>query len=221
MNLLVAIPSRSNVAGLEALLRQVDGIETVIYDNGHERVDGRPFIDTSARIVDARGWPFYKMWNEVWRYSKEYDYDAVALLNDDIVLHRDSLQIAFDALMGAKRLGIVGLNYERRVSEGADPTLPLRFASGARRNHGIGGHAFLLRSELWDVVPPIDEDYTIWYGDDELFYNVEMAGYALRVAMGAPVDHEESTTLRNHPELLALVDQDAQRFRDRLLMEKR
>ena len=31
--------------------------------------------------------------------------------------------------------------------------------------------------------------------------------------MGAPVDHEESTTLNQHPELLARTGEDAERFR--------
>ena len=200
---------------LAPLLEQLAGVEVVIYDNGHDSLEGQSLLAVQENVVNARGWPFYKMWNSAWQYSAERGYDAVALLNDDIVLHPESLSIAFEALMGGSRIGIVGLNYERRVAEGADPDLGLRFAQGARRNHGIGGQAFLLKSSLWGKVPPIDEEYVIWYGDDELFYNVEAAGYCLRVAMGAPVDHEESTTLNKHPELLARTGEDADRFRSK------
>jgi len=215
VNLLVAIPTRSNWVMLAPLLEQLAGVEVVIYDNGHDSLEGQSLLAVQENVVEARGWPFYKMWNKAWEYSAERGYDAVALLNDDIVLHPESLSIAFEALMGGARIGIVGLNYERRVAEGADPSLGLRFAQGARRNHGIGGQAFLLKSSLWGKVPPIDEEYVIWYGDDELFYNVEAAGYCLRVAMGAPVDHEESTTLNKHPELLARTGEDAERFRSK------
>ena len=214
MNVLVAIPSRSNLAGLKSVVAQCERQSIRVYDNGYENLRDNILLDGS-QIVDAHGWPFYKMWNDAWKYASENCFDAVALLNDDIVLHPDSLEIAFDALMGGARIGIVGLNYERRVVEGADPSLGLRFAQGARRNHGIGGQAFLLKSSLWGKVPPIDEEYVIWYGDDELFYNVEAAGYCLRVAMGAPVDHEESTTLNQHPELLARTGEDADRFRSK------
>jgi len=200
---------------LAPLLEQLAGVEVIIYDNGHDSLEGQSLLAVQENVVEARGWPFYKMWNKAWEYSAEQGYDAVALLNDDIVLHPESLSIAFEALMGGARIGIVGLNYERRVAEGADADLGLRFAQGARRNHGIGGQAFLLRASLWGKVPPIDEEYVIWYGDDELFYNVEAAGYCLRVAMGAPVDHEESTTLNQHPELLARTGEDADRFRSK------
>lgn len=213
MNVLVAIPSRSNLEGLKSVVAGVRS-SVRIYDNGYDNLKDNIGLDDNW-IVDAHGWPFYKMWNDAWLYASENCYDAVALLNDDIVLHSDSLEIAFDALMGGSRIGIVGLNYERRVAEGADPSLGLRFAQGARRNHGIGGQAFLLKASLWGIVPPIDEEYVIWYGDDELFYNVEAAGYCLRVAMGAPVDHEESTTLNKHPELLARTGEDADRFRSK------
>ena len=214
MNVLVAIPSRSNLEGLKSVVAQCDRYSVRVYDNGYDNLEDNILLDGDW-IVDAHGWPFYKMWNDAWLYASENAYDAVALLNDDIVLHSDSLEIAFEALMGGSRIGIVGLNYERRVSEGADADLGLRFARGARRNHGIGGQAFLLKSSLWGKVSPIDEEYVIWYGDDELFYNVEAAGYCLRVAMGAPVDHEESTTLNKHPELLARTGEDADRFRSK------
>lgn len=216
MNVLVAIPSRSNLEGLKSVVAQCDHHWIRLYDNGYENLNDEDFLvelEASNQIIDAHRWPFYRMWNDAWEYAAENDFDAVALLNDDIVLHPDSLEIAFDALMAGARIGVVGLNYERRVSEGADPSLGLRYAEGARRNHGIGGQAFLLKSSLWGKVPPIDEEYVIWYGDDELFYNVEAAGYCLRVAMGAPVDHEESTTLNKHPELLARTGEDADRFR--------
>jgi GT2 family glycosyltransferase len=198
---------------LAPLLEQLKGVEVILYDNGHDSPEGQALLAAQENVVDARGWPFYKMWNNAWEYSAERGYAAVGLLNDDIVLHPESLKIAFDALMGGSRIGIVGLNYERRVAEGADADLGLRFARGARRNHGIGGQAFLVKSSLWGVVPPIDEEYVIWFGDDDLFYSVEAAGYCLRVALGAPVDHEESTTLNQHPELLARTGEDAERFR--------
>lgn len=214
MNLLAAIPTRSNWQGLQPLLEQLDRlkIDTVVYDNGHDSPEGQAVLAAHPHVVDARGWRFYKMWNDAWRLAHEGEYTAVALLNDDITLHDNSLEVAYIRLAD-DQCGIVGLNYERRVAQGVDYKLGARITSGSYRMHGIGGHAFLLRSSLWRDVGPIDERYHLWYGDDHLFASVQRAGYTLKVALGAPVDHEESTTTNQHPELLARTGEDAELFR--------
>lgn len=215
MNLLVAIPTRSNWVMLAPLLEQLSGLEVVLYDNGHDSPEGQALLAAQENVVDARGWSFYKMWNSGWQYAAEHEYDAVALLNDDIVLHPESLSIAFDALMGDEKIGIVGLNYGRQVQDGIQADAGLRYVSGGYQNYGIGGHAFLMRTSTWGVVPPIDENYVIWYGDDELFANMELYGYQMAIAVGSPVDHVMSTTVNQHPELLAKTGEDAARFKER------
>lgn len=214
MNLLAAIPTRSNWQGLAPLLEQLarTHVDTVVYDNGHDTAEGQAVLAAHPNVVDARGWPFYKMWNDAWERSWRNGYTAVAVLNDDIVLDDRSLEVAYVGLAD-DRCGIAGLNYDRRVAAGTDPDAGTRVASGSYRMRGVGGFAFLLRSSLWGTVPPIDERYHIWYGDDHLFASVQKAGYALKVALGAPVDHEESTTLRHHHELLARTGEDAELFR--------
>jgi hypothetical protein len=188
------------------------GLPVVIYDNGHESTEGRELLAQQPYVVDAHGWPFYRMWNDAWQQSAEAGYDAVALLNDDIVLHPESLAIAYKRLMASNSMGIIGLNYDRPVANGARPLAKTKLVSGSYRNFGIGGHAFIVRSSTWGIVPPIDEEYVIWYGDDELFANMELAGYKLGIAIGAPVDHQASTTLNQYPELLAQREADAERF---------
>jgi hypothetical protein len=212
--MLAAIPTRSNWQGLRPLLAHLAslGIDTVVYDNGHETDEGRAVLADHRRVVDATGWRFYSMWNHAWATAATNGYTAVALLNDDITLHDRSLEVAYTHLAD-ERVGIVGLNYGRRVAEGADHDAGSRVVSGSYRLHGIGGHAFVLRSALWGEVPPIDERYFLWYGDDHLFASVERAGYVLKIALGAPVDHEESTTVNKHPELLARTGEDAELFR--------
>jgi hypothetical protein len=185
-------------------------VDIIVYNNGYTE----PLLDIpmDVEIVDATGWSFYSMWNDAWRTSCDMGYGAVALLNDDIVLHHKSLRIAYKELLSNNRRGIVGLNYERPVSSGPDETLGSRQCSGSFRNHGIGGHAFILRASTLGRVPEIDERYNIWYGDDELFRNVEEAGYSLHVALGAPVDHYSSTTTNQFPELLGKTGLDRDLF---------
>ena len=213
MNILVAIPSRSNLKGLNSVVNHCLNVESVgkvlIYDNGYG--EGTTFPEGAERI-DASGWAFYRMWNDGWAQASQGRFDAVALLNDDIQLAPGSLNEAFSVLMKNERTGLVGLNYERRTKLGVRASAGSRVVSGSYRNHGIGGHAFLVKSSTWGTVPPIDERYTLWYGDDELFANMELYGYQLEIALGAPVDHEESTTTNKHPELLAKTGADRDLF---------
>jgi GT2 family glycosyltransferase len=163
-------------------------------------------------VVNARSWKFYKMWNDGWRYAAEHGYRAVAFLNDDITLADGSLTEATNALLTHQDYGLVGLNWRRRVADGVEAHAGVTPTHGSYRVYGIGGWAFVVRADLWGVVPPIDEAYHIWYGDDELFASMEAHGYRTGLVVGAPVDHERSTTCDLFPELMAKTQQDHDRF---------
>lgn len=217
-NVIVAIPSRANADGLVALVNHVHsmGVAAVlIYDNGYENPDWVHVLGGKCEVINARGWPFYKMWNHAWAVSSKGGFDAVALLNDDITLHDDSLAEAFRVMQASKQVGIVGLNYNRNVSKGTAPNAGSITVHGSYRNHGIGGHAFLVNAATYGDVPEIDENYSLWYGDDELFAAMEAYGYSLKIALGAPVDHVASTTSNQFPELLAKTGKDAELFYSR------
>jgi GT2 family glycosyltransferase len=216
VRLAVAIPTRSNWQGLQTLgdhlWAEGLGHDTYVFDHGHSTGKGRGVLGGFVHVVDARRWPFYRMWNEGWRRSAEAGYDAVAMLNDDIQLAPGGLAVAAQVLADQPDVGVVGLNWRRQVSDGLVPDFPVRDVVGAHRRGGVPGWAFLLRCSLWGQVPPIDEAYHIWYGDDELFALVKKHGYRTVLATGVPVDHATSATLRKHPELLELSTADHLRY---------
>lgn len=218
MNLGVAIPTRSNWKGLEEVLDHLsilDVARVVVYDNGHGSDEGKAVLATHGNVIKAVGWPFYRMWNHMWEAAANANLDAVAILNDDITLHDDSLEIAFRRFQQAPQVGLVGLNYNRPVSQGADPNAGYKKVNGSFRDGGIGGHAFLVRCSTWGIVPPIDERYNLWYGDDELFLQMKRSGFDLEIALGAPVDHATSTTAVQYPELMALTSADGELYRSK------
>lgn len=180
----------------------------VVYDNGYETPEGRSVVESCNDFVDAQGWPFYRMWNHAWRAAKDSSFDAVALLNDDIVLHPGSLEVALDTMMSDPSVGACGLNYRRDPKFGIDPNLGFEETFGTYKDGGIWGCAFLLRSSLHGVVPEIDERYNLWYGDDELFLNVSKAGYKVGIALGSPVLHYASVSSNLMPEKLGLTGED-------------
>ena len=215
MKILVTIPSRANFQGLSNVVDHCYTSETVrkvvVYDNGYQNPDERAAIQDWGVWQDAIGWSFYKMWNHAWQTAAEQGYDCVAILNDDITLCEGGLTIAASRFPENPHVGVVGLNYERPVSQGIGQAL-YREVSGSYRNHGIGGHAFLVRASTWGVVEPIDERFHLWYGDDELFGNMQRAGFTLEIALGIPVDHETSTTSIKFPVLMALTGKDAELY---------
>jgi hypothetical protein len=218
VRLLVAIPSRSNFAGLSSVVDHCfvheDVTDVLVYDNGYPPGDEFDAIEAWGVRVDAHGWPFYRMWNNAWHHAADNGFDAVAILNDDITLYPGGLTIAASRFAEEPHVGIVGLNYDRPVVNGIGQAL-YRRVSGSFRDRGIGGHAFIVRASTWGVVATIDEGYHLWYGDDELFASMQRAGFALEIAQGVPVDHEASTTSVKYPELMARTGEDAARFASR------
>ena len=213
-SVLAVIPTRTNLLGLRSVLTQLDRLQVPvrIYDNGHDQYDAQAFLHGRSDVVNARSWKFYKMWNDGWRYAAEHGYQTVAFLNDDITLADESLAEAIHTLTSCSEYGLVGLNWRRRVTEGVERDAGVFPVSGSYRTYGIGGWAFVMRSDLWGAIPPIDEAYHIWYGDDELFATVEAHGYRIGLAVGAPVDHEQSATCDLFPELMAKTREDHDRF---------
>ena len=213
MKTLVAIPTRSNWRMLTPLLSFLHNYDVVVYDNGHTSQEGMSVLrNHQGEVVNAHGWKFYKMWNDAWKKSYENGYESVTLLNDDIELHESSLEVAQSVLMADSTIGIVGLNYNRNLADGVDFKAGFKQCYGSYRKQGIWGCAFLVKSNLWGVVPPIDERYNLWYGDDELFENTIIHGYKIGIALGSPVLHYASTTTLDYPELLAMTGDDAELF---------
>jgi hypothetical protein len=216
LNILVAIPTRSNWKMLGPLLESLKEFDVSLYDNGHTSEEGKSLLaNHTGEVCDATGWKFYKMWNHAWMTASLREYDCVALLNDDIVLHEKSLEVSYNVLMSSSEIGIVGLNYHRSLDLGTDDTLGFVSTPGSYKDGGIWGCAFLVKSSLWGVVPPIDERYHLWYGDDELFTNTRRCGYDVGIAKGAPVLHYPSTTTNMHTELLARVGEDEILFKSK------
>jgi hypothetical protein len=212
MNVLAAIPSRANHEMLEVLLEDLRSwnIDTVVYDHGYTSREGKNVLRKHRSVVNAHGWPFYEMWNDAWNTGYRLGFDAVAMLNDDVFLHKDSIATALDHI--TEDIGIVGFNYRRTVMEGCDPSLGINMVSGTYKDGGVWGCGFLVNTSTWGVVPPIDKRYHIWYGDDELFLQMQNHGYEVGIALGAAMEHRPSTTVNQFPELLARTGEDYELF---------
>jgi GT2 family glycosyltransferase len=204
------------LSNLLAFLNTQDSVEkTVVYDNGYVTDSGKGVLSSHPHVVDAVGWKFYSMWNDAWRMSNEESFDVLMLLNDDIELAGDSIKEAAEVLVNDPSIGVVGFNYNKPVNEYSLDEVRFRRTRGTYKDGGIWGCAFAVKPSTWGVVPPIDERYNLWYGDDELLRNMERHGFTCGIAQNAPVFHMASTTTNMFPELLAKTDEDRVLFQSK------
>lgn len=123
-------------------------------------------------------------WNWAIRYAA-VDSARLAILNDDIWFHSpwavSDCAHLFDL---HPDLVVCGFNYEEWAPG-------LRYCTGAYRDHGVGGAAFMVDSAR---CPMIDEQFRWWGGDDDLFRQVDAAGHLLAVAMELTYGHDEQGT---------------------------
>jgi GT2 family glycosyltransferase len=143
--------------------------------------------------------------------SDEYN---VAFLNSDLGLWPGSVGTMAEALRHNDDFGAVCPDYNRRVSDGALVIgARLRPVVGSYREGGLCGWCFMVRGELRETHGlRIDEEYEWYCGDDDLFAQIETAGYRLGVIEGLPLDHVGSATARHYPELEPAKGRDFQRF---------
>lgn len=167
------------------------------------------------RIVNARGVPFYELWNDgVRRAIAELGHDChVAILNNDLRWVPGMLRELSVALTTHPLVGITYPDYE--ADEHA-PTGELRATTGTYRVGGMSGFAFMLDAEVWRTVGGFDTKYHLWYGDDDFELRTRMAGWQVARVLGVPVTHLHSRTTNARPDLVALTGRDAQRFEQTL-----
>lgn len=209
MRTLAAIPSRYEADRLRRLIPLLDADELLILDNGHEP----EFEMEGVRVVDSRGLGIYAMWNRAWATGRHEGFEALALLNDDILLLPGTLHCLERALFADKRIGVaypdkyaplLRLPDRQRLEVVTDPT----------RERTLTGFAFMSRLAMFDE-PPFDESWHWWFGDDAFDEKVRSAGYGVARVVGLPIIHEsdsERDGWARRPELRELAEQDAERW---------
>ena len=141
-------------------------------------------------LEDARGWRFYKMWNEGAKWAQELGADAVLFLNNDIEWPAGALRELGEALIRAPE--DIAVASPDPASDFKPGVLVDINATPAYR--GLMGWCFAVRPKMWQ---PIDERYHVWWGDDELGVLMNQAGYRCVRAGGIPVQHPVvETTMR-------------------------
>lgn len=188
--MIALIPSIGKSPHLGKLLQTIylETTEIILCDNSERAVTGDSLplkvaneVGVDVTFVANHPETIYAGWNRGIRRSTELN-QPVAILNDDIVLQRNSLIAAAEKVKG--NWGLIGLNYfdpERSVSK----MERVREVHGTYRTGGFGGFAFILPPGS----PEVDPRYRWWCGDDDLGEKIKASGKKLGIALGAPVSH--------------------------------
>lgn len=157
-------------------------------------------------VYHRPGKNIYYEWNEgVRRASEAGAYCLV--LNDDIVIP-DGFEISLhDALDGHPDYALLGVAGTSAVNQPPFSVSPVSHQAGNR--YRFSAWAFVARSSDWVGV---DEQYEIWYGDDDLIWKTNAAGKRVGMLHGLGVEHHVSTTIGKSPWTQAAAGRDGERW---------
>lgn len=125
----------------------------------------------------------YPSWNMGMDKANQLGMKAV-ILNDDIEFGEiDPITEMLGHWENHDNVAIMGFDSSGTQTE-------VRHCRGSYRHGGIPGFAFAIDPS---VGVRVDPQFQWWYGDDDLFFSVEKAGYQL-ACCPVPVQHEASTT---------------------------
>lgn len=149
-----------------------------------------------------------RMWNSAWETAEDLKVDALAYLNNDISIPTGFIGALTEALRSDDQMWAVSADWHLGPGHPLRPA-GVRYVSGSQRHGGMCGWAFMVRvAARAEGLPPIDEQFQWWCGDDDLAFAIEAAGRKVGLAQGVPVDHQRSQTLITRPELTQVCNED-------------
>lgn len=216
----IVIPVRDNLHLTQSICNQLldqGGWEYLhIFDNGSDD-DTWQYLNDMA-YMDSRIQPWfspyktiYEMWSMGFDFSVEDGATKVAILNNDIVLSPGLIGAMGDVLQATSEVGIVYPDYNRSIEQGVDPQLPY-YTRGTYRHGGMSGFCFMLRVKAVTWSPLVDPNLRLWYGDDDIAFSMEAAGWQQMRLAGWPLDHIGQATCNQHPEVFKDVPADKAYF---------
>lgn len=224
----VVIPTRDHADTLccdliTQLLDQDETDKIFVYDNRNS-LDGvsklrHEWPGAPVIVFSTPSWTITKMWNHGWASALVFGLDGpvnVAFLNDDIVILPGFIG-TLAARVREDPYWLVCPDWMRSNDKGDESRLhPTRPVQGTARNLGVCGWAFMLRGELLGApLPPIDEQFIHWCGDDDLVKQIDLHGGVCGQVDGLPLNHLGSMTTHLHPELHEIGWEDVKRFEEK------
>lgn len=153
----------------------------------------------------------YRMWNYGVEIARGRGATEIAVLNDDVTLLPHSLPLMATALRAGPEVAVVYPDENASFAAPLPVTPALEATQGTWGAGGMTGFAFMFRAEL--PLPPFDEGFGWWYGDDAWEAAVRGLGYSVCRVVGVPVRHmPNGSAARDWDRLAPIVERDRARW---------
>ncbi|KHD38450.1 rhamnosyltransferase [Clostridium acetobutylicum] len=148
------------------------------------------------------------------KYALENGADYICILNNDVVVEKDFLNKLVDKIIEKEDVGIVGScicdYYRREIIQGMGAHINLYFAAARRYFKGknyneiekkdifvdyLEGACFLVKSEVFEKIGLIPENYFLFFEETEFCTRAINAGYKIMCIYESKVYHKGSATI--------------------------
>lgn len=206
---------------LDQLHKQGGYDEIFVFDNAAgtpDAFDGHP----AATVIPAAGLNIHEMWNRgISEALTRNPRCNIAVLNNDIEVGDGFLQRLARGLRALPTIAAVCGNYDGR--EFPELVQQVRGIAAGREDGsgGFAGFAFMVRGEIFGAgCPMFDEQYEIWYGDNDFLLGLDAAGAVYGIVGDARVRHIDGGSKtagdgqgkRLTDELAEAAERDRERF---------
>lgn len=201
---------------LENLERDVSIYRIYVMNNTDKEL---PIKEGKTRVLWSSGRTIYQMWNDAWHYIKiSFTRDEainIAFLNDDIALRPNSIAVMERWLRADDQLAAICPEPSFSINAVTDAVPFVKYTETTAGDGGMTGYCFMVKGEL--DLPPIDENLTLYWGDDDLVKQIKKAGYKIGQLIGLPVEHTGSATIKlmNSDERWNIMEKDRKYFNEK------
>lgn len=204
---------------VEQLLEQNEFDEFLLIDNTATGSVKENFTDPRISVSHRPELTLTQMWNVMWAHAKVQGTargipSQVVLLNDDIQIPKHFVSRLVDVLRSDERIACAYPNYRLPLGQNAPINNDWTATEGTYKDGGLWGCAFTLRGEILNTrIPPMDEQFDFWCGDDDLVEQIRLAGMLTVRADGIALKHEASSSYIQIEGLPQRGWEDVERFR--------
>jgi GT2 family glycosyltransferase len=231
----VVIPVKGHQHFTDDLLAQLyeqGGYDRIfVYDNASGTPDAYKPVEErdDTLVIPAAGKTIHKMWNAGIRQAiGTVTRCNVAILNNDLIVGDQFLTEMAKGLRCHPQLVAVSGNYDGRDFPEYVQAVQGIAAGRMDGSGGLAGFAFMVRGEAFQAgLPMFDEQFELWYGDNDFVLNIDRMGGVIGIVRDAHVTHigggsntsGDGTSRLGSPELAAMAERDRVKFEKKWSLE--
>lgn len=174
--------------------------EVWIMDNGHSEDDAKKICEAikdeeKISYINTHGMTIYEQWNYAMQVAHMSEFNSILISNDDIEICDDIVSKLEKALYEDDQCWIVYPAAPNQYSENGQA----QQTTGTKADGGLDGSCFMIKLEAFDHgLPPIDERFIWWGGDDDLVMNISTFSKRQKRVTNAWFVHQNEGTVSSN-----------------------